>query len=78
MSEHEGRLLCAGCLAALALESAEASRPKARKSWLGPLLRNVLACFVGWLLFFLVCKLIVRIPHDFHDGVSAPTFEETW
>lgn len=75
VSEHEGRLLCAPCLAR---EVSRAVVPAKRRDW-GALRRvaaTTASVLVLWGLFFLAGSLLVRIPPDFHEGKVWRSFEE--
>lgn len=64
VTEHEGRVICAKCLAAFAAQQG-AERP--RRSFVRPLL--ALASFAGvWLFFFLLGRALLELPDSFHDG----------
>ena len=63
--EHEGRLLCASCLArqttkgALRLSFGRAARRA---------LALALAVVVAWVAFYMFGALLLRLPTRFHDG----------
>lgn len=64
-TEHEGRFICAACLAGAA------SAPPRRRRWRG-LLRagQVAAGFVLlWTLFYVFGRLLLAIPSAYHDNV---------
>ncbi len=66
ITEHDGRLLCAACLARLA-----AATPAARLRRFRPL-RWGAACaalLALWLAYLCLGKLLLRLPSDFHEGV---------
>lgn len=67
VSEHEGRLLCAACLAKGLAVKPEASK---RHVWkrVKPTLLNVGAVFLLWALFMSFGELLVRIPPEVHEG----------
>jgi uncharacterized paraquat-inducible protein A len=63
--EHEGKLLCARCLARVT-----AARER-RRQRLASLRRAVSAgagTLVLWLVFYWLGALLLKIPPDFHDG----------
>ncbi len=68
--EHQGRLLCAACLAA-----GSAPQQQSRRGRLRGMLQ-VLGTFLGfllvWLLMFAAGDLLTRIPESFH-GTSTAT-----
>jgi hypothetical protein len=65
ISEHEGRVLCAFCLAALSRKNVT---PRRRLARLG---RVALACggiMAAWIFFDLFGHLLLKIPASFHEG----------
>ena len=65
ITEHDDRVLCASCLQRLA---AKKTAPHRR---LAPLLRVVAAGFgllVAWVFFFIVGRVLVNIPAEYHEG----------
>ena len=65
--EHEGRLLCAGCLAQLHAPAATPRRPR-NFAPLRAFLSLGTASLVLWFVFFYAATLLTRIPTNFHDG----------
>jgi hypothetical protein len=63
--EHDGKLLCASCLARSAKTARRAPRSFAAVRRAGTTLA---AAVVLWLLFYALGAVLVRIPPDFHDG----------
>ncbi|HLP06689.1 MAG TPA: B-box zinc finger protein [Opitutaceae bacterium] len=63
--EHEGRLLCSGCLAKLTAAPARASRDL---SGLRHALSLAAAAVFLWFAFFFVGELLARIPQNVHDA----------
>jgi hypothetical protein len=65
--EHEGRLLCAACLARLRNQAPEGPRS-------GPALGRIATlgagCLVLWLAFSLLGALLIRIPPRIADGTA--------
>ena len=65
VSEHDGKLLCASCLA-------RSSTTSARKRERRAVLRRVGAAAAGglalWIAFYGLGSLLAKIPADFHDG----------
>ncbi len=64
--EHEGRLLCAGCLTRL--QSPAAAHPPRDHARLRARLALAAALVVLWLVFFYTGELLGRIPQNFHDA----------
>lgn len=66
ITDHEGRVLCAGCLA---VETGD--RAGGRRGW-GRWLKTSVAAGIGllfaWFLFYLLAGLLLRIPSEFHEG----------
>ncbi len=67
VTEHDGRLVCAACLA----ESGR-SQPGARSLLArihpAPLLQFVFALLVVWLSLYFVARFLGGLPDTFHDG----------
>ncbi|PTY08245.1 rhomboid family protein [Opitutaceae bacterium EW11] len=65
--EHDGRLLCAPCLARLAAAEAGPRRPP-----VGKRIRSgatlLAGAFALWLLFVGLAGLLLKLPPAFHDG----------
>ena len=63
--EHEGRLLCAECVAA-------AVRPMAARGWtlgwLGIPLGWVCGLLVAWTVFGMFGWVLTEVPDEFHEG----------
>lgn len=68
ITEHEGRLKCAACLAKEAETAPSRSRGRGIVSFLATLLQAVVAVAVCWLLFYLFAQTMGDMPDDFHDG----------
>lgn len=65
IAEHDGRVLCAPCLAKSALSAA-----KGGSGW-GTILfppGALLGFCLAWLLFMAAGKILIRIPASFHEG----------
>jgi hypothetical protein len=65
VSEHDGRVLCASCLAGLL------QKKIARGGRLARSRRIVLACaglFAAWFFFDVLGHILLKIPSSFHDG----------
>lgn len=65
VTEHEGRVICATCLAQLTLESTD--RPRRVRKVLQALYLSCSLLFL-WLVFFVMGRLLLMIPSDFHEG----------
>ncbi len=63
--EHDGRLLCATCLARAA---AGRRSGRQRLAVIRRAATTIVATLVLWLLFYGVGAFLVRIPPDVHDG----------
>jgi hypothetical protein len=64
ITEHDDRVLCASCLAKLAV--AKAAR-KARWAWIPRVVLAVVAFLVVFTILFAVGDFLVSIPSAFHD-----------
>lgn len=75
--EHEYRMICAGCLAALAGEGDRASRP-GRRWWrllpVFPVIQAGAGILVAWLVCYFAAQMLIDLPSDFHDGVYFEQF----
>jgi len=58
VTEHDGKLLCRGCLASRAV----AVSKKARATWVFPFLRAVVGCLFLWGIFYYFGGLIASMP----------------
>lgn len=67
ITEHEGRMICAGCLEKqlVQIQPAEAKR---RSFPLAAIVQFVMAVLVVWVVFYFFAKTLADIPDDFHDG----------
>jgi len=66
ISEHQGRVICARCLATMATGSAVRSR-----SWKGALLWMMLVAaglLLCWTWFYYLGSVLLSIPSSFHEG----------
>lgn len=68
ITEHEGRLTCAACLAASEPESIRAKRGIVLMPLVSVAFQLAIAVAVCWLLFFLFGETLGDLPNDFHDG----------
>ena len=66
VTEHDQRVICTRCLAALA-RPAPVRRRRIRHA--GALLAGLAGLLALWLGFFLVGKALLTIPSSFHDAV---------
>ena len=67
ITEHEERIICAGCLGRL---TAPRAAPQARR-WpaaLGRVIGALLGMFVAWVLFYSAGRALLAIPSDFHPS----------
>jgi hypothetical protein len=65
--DHEGRLVCASCLA----KAAAAAAPRAPRKNFAALRRGVVLALSGllvWFLFYAIGSLLLSVPPDFHEG----------
>lgn len=70
--EHEDRIICASCLARLIAPPAEKVAAW-RMAGVLPVARGVLGVFAAWLVFYLIGRVLLEVPDDFH----ASTLWET-
>ena len=68
ITEHEGRLTCASCLAAPSQEAESRSKGGRFVSLLAVGAQVVVAVMVCWLVFYLFAQTMGDMPDDFHDG----------
>jgi hypothetical protein len=65
VTEHDDRVICAGCLKRMRADSSGASRAWRRIARpLGP----VLGLLIAWLAFYCVGRALLAIPVAVHDG----------
>lgn len=67
ITEHDGRLTCAACLAAERRSLAGAGQ-KDRRIVLFPAIQMLVAFVVVWLLWHGIAQILLSIPAAFHDG----------
>ncbi|MCB1076669.1 MAG: rhomboid family protein [Verrucomicrobiae bacterium] len=67
ITEHDGRLTCARCLAA-ERELSSPSRRRERRLVLVPVLQFMIGFVVLWLMWQGIAQILLSIPADFHDG----------
>ena len=68
ITEHEGRLTCASCLAARENKVSPPRRGAKVMPVVAVVVQLVVAVAVCWLIFFLLGETLGDIPDDFHDG----------
>jgi hypothetical protein len=72
IAEHDGRLICASCLAKLA-------RPAARsRAWPGlvrGLVKGAAGFLFAWILFYTIGNLLLQLPSTFHEDTF---WNATW
>ncbi len=69
--EHQGRLLCAECLAKIAASSAGAkghSRLKAVFAGAALIAAALGGFLFAWMVFYYIGSALARAPFDFHSG----------
>ena len=65
ISEHEGRVLCASCLAQIFKPDAV---PRARLARLGRIVLAFAGIVTAWIFFDLLGHILLKIPASFHEG----------
>jgi hypothetical protein len=63
VTEHQGRMMCTTCVAALAMPTR--TPRSATVVWIGLAVGGLL---LAWLVFYNLGVLLARIPTDFHGG----------
>jgi hypothetical protein len=73
VTEHYGRMLCSRCLSALM----HAPRTGVRHWWrrLAVASQGAAGFLIIWYAFYLMGKMLLAIPHDFHEGTI---WQGTW
>lgn len=66
IAEHGGRYLCASCIDGLA-KGGTATRRGFRLPVV-PVAQIVAGSVVVWTIFFLIARLLILIPSEFHEG----------
>ena len=66
ITEHEGRLTCARCLAAEGVT--DTVRKKRLRIPVLAFLQLALGLVVAWMLFYAAARVLLSIPAEFHDG----------
>lgn len=65
ISEHQGRVVCAGCLESLTVTV------ETKRSWSGGLFWLVMVLsglFIGWVWFYYLGSFLLFLPSSFHEG----------
>jgi uncharacterized paraquat-inducible protein A len=65
ITEHDDRVICSSCLRKLTTKKETKRRSFAP---LGRALAAVAGLFIAWIFFFIIGRLLVNIPSDFHEG----------
>lgn len=73
ITEHEDRVICAGCLRRLAETSAAARPPRLAATTFGRLLQLGAAVLCAWFYFHLLGRVLLTIPSSFHEGTLWKT-----
>lgn len=68
ITEHAGRVICAACLRKLTPPLVRTPR---RVGWLIRPLQLGSGLVVGWLCFYLLGRLLLQIPSEWHEGTKA-------
>jgi hypothetical protein len=71
--EHEERVICAGCLARMAAVPATPRRVRLLAAT--PLVSGVSGIFIAWLVFYIMGRMLLAIPADFH---ASKLWKEDW
>lgn len=76
VSEHDGRLLCANCLAKLPRASVETGKTRRWVAGWRQGLATGAAVLLAWLFFYGVGRLLPKLPEALHDGQTWLAGEE--
>lgn len=71
--EHDGKLLCASCLARAAVAQ---ERRQQRLATLRRTLETAAALLALWIVFYAGGAVLLKIPPTFHDGTIWKSFAE--
>jgi hypothetical protein len=66
VSDHDGRLLCSGCLLTIAEQQEEQKNVKIKRRLLP--LKVILGVLGAWLAFYILAGCLLSIPSTIHDG----------
>jgi uncharacterized paraquat-inducible protein A len=76
ITEHEHRVLCAGCLKKITARTDQRTERFAGARRGAQLLAGV---FVAWLVFYFIGQMLISIPSEFHEGTLwQPGFLDTY
>jgi hypothetical protein len=70
ITEHDDRVICAACLKKLAQKEARAPR---RRLNLWPVAQGASGLFIAWFVFYIIGRLLLAIPDEFHDAAVWKT-----
>lgn len=65
VTEHENRILCAGCLAGLVRPAEKKRRSFA---WAARLGQGLTGLVIAWLVFYYLAEILMTLPAAFHEG----------
>jgi uncharacterized paraquat-inducible protein A len=65
ITEHDDRVICSSCLKKLTAKTETRRRSFAP---LGRAFAALAGLFIAWIFFFIIGRLLVNIPSDFHEG----------
>lgn len=75
ITEHDGRLSCASCLARehsgseeLLSEGEKISTARRAGPWVATAMQALLALVLCWSIYYSLARLLMLIPTNFHDG----------
>ena len=66
ITEHDGKLTCARCLAGE--QNGSANTDKKRGLPIMPFAHLAIGLTVCWMIYYFVAQVLLSIPADFHDG----------
>jgi hypothetical protein len=66
ITEHEGRVVCAGCLKKL-IRPVEAKRRHPFRFFMNTV-KFISGIIILWLFFYYIGRILMAIPASFHDG----------
>jgi hypothetical protein len=65
ITEHDDRVICSSCLKKLTVK---AEVPRRNLAPLGRFVAAGAGLLLAWLFFFLIGRILVNIPSEFHEG----------
>jgi hypothetical protein len=65
ISEHDDRVICAGCLKK---EAARVEAPARSFLWLWRIIQGLAGVITLWLFFYFLGQILLSIPSSFHEG----------